>query len=444
VNPERNLSPGYAEGQVTSVPGFVTSISYWPNGMRNQLVHTNNIADTQTLEHPIPSLSPKTSYARPASFGSGVYDACALPVITTQPQGGEATTASPSVTMSVTLGAGSNATYQWYRQDLNGQVTLITGATGSSYTASPLATTYYYVAVINSCRTLNSTMATVSYNQCLNPTANASLTLNADRSVTLKATGGGTGPLTYTWYRATDNAVVGNAAIVTVGPITTTTSYYAKVTNPCGGTGATSSTITAVIPLPMPSTGLVADLTGTNQITVTWPGVTGAGRYHLERKSGGAWTDLTQSTTYTSTTYVDSGLTANKTYAYRVWVSPDAFDSSKSTYSNVDVATTMAFTSVTSGMLISYTHMEQLLAAVNAVRAAAGWAAVSWNNILASNQPLPSPNVAIVPAHILATRGRMNEALQALGVVTGGYTDPDPALKRIQSIHIWELQRRAQ
>jgi hypothetical protein len=38
----------------------------------------------------------------------------------------------------------------------------------------------------------------------------------------------------------------------------------------------------------------------------------------------------------------------------------------------------------------------------------------------------------------------MNEAIQALGVAIGGYTDPDPSLKTVKAIHITEIQRRAQ
>jgi len=444
LQPERNIAPTYSQGQITSVPGLVSAISYWPNGMRNQLVHGNGIADTEKPDGQ--TVDEKTSLSRPASFGSGLYDACTAPVILVQPVGGKISGSTTSILMQVSA-AGSGLSFQWFyvSDPSTGGGTAITGATGSTYTAAPTATTSYYVSIANACRTINSRVATVSYNECVNPTVSASLAVNADRSVSLMAFATGTEPFTYTWYRVSDNAVVGSGASLTLSPISVTTSYYVKVTNPCGGTGATSSQVQAVIPLPITSTGLVAALTGSGQITVTWPAVTGAGRYHVERRSGAGWVDLTQSVTYTSTTYTDSGLASNRTYAYRVWAAADASDNSKSAFSNVDVATTMTFTSITGGVtIVAVQHMTELLNAVNSVRAAAGWTAVSWSDIVGPDHPLPSPNLVVLSAHILAVRARINEALQALGAPISGYTDPDPTLKTIRAIHITEVQQRAQ
>jgi RHS repeat-associated protein len=42
----RTISPGYTNGFLTSVPGFAT-LSYHANGMVNQVVHSNGVADTQ-------------------------------------------------------------------------------------------------------------------------------------------------------------------------------------------------------------------------------------------------------------------------------------------------------------------------------------------------------------------------------------------------------------
>ena len=43
----RTVSPGYTNGFLTSVPGWASSISYHPNGMVNQVTHSNGIVDTQ-------------------------------------------------------------------------------------------------------------------------------------------------------------------------------------------------------------------------------------------------------------------------------------------------------------------------------------------------------------------------------------------------------------
>ena len=339
--------------------------------------------------------------------------------------------------------SGTLLTYQWYVLDNTQGFIAISGATTTSLTVSPSATATYYVAVMNVCRTITSDSVLVSVNGCTSPGVTASLNLNPNQTVTLAASPRGTGPFTYTWYRASDNAVVGGTETLTLGPITVTTSYYVTVTTPSCGT-ATSATVTAIVPLIMPS-GLVATKTGPAEITITWLPVSGAGRYHLERRSGSGWTDLTAATIWTGTSWIDSSLAANTTFAYRVWASPDAANSTKSNYSNTDVATTMTFTTVTAGVTtINASVMEELRTAVNAVRAAAGWSAVTWDDMLGPGQPLPDVSRQILGAHILALRGRMNEGLQALGVVIGGYTDPDPSLKTIRAIHITELQRRAQ
>jgi len=74
----------------------------------------------------------------------------ATPVISAQPQGG---TFFKIGTLSVTANVtdGGTLTYQWYRNTANNTTggTVITGATGSSYTLSDAGTYYYYVIVTN-------------------------------------------------------------------------------------------------------------------------------------------------------------------------------------------------------------------------------------------------------------------------------------------------------
>lgn len=443
--PERNLTPTYSAGQVISIPDFIVSLSYWPNGMRNQLRHYNQVVDTQALD--LQTADQKASLARPASLSSGLYDACLPPTIISDPQGGLITTSTPSVVLQVTTATDSSLHYQWYSKPSgSNDWTLIAGATSSSYTAAPSTTTSYYVSILNSCKGLSSRIATVTVGSCVAPSfATAGAILNTDRTVTLAATGAGTEPYAFTWYRSSDNAVVGSGARVTIGPISATTSYYAKIANTCSSTIATTGTITAVVPLSAPASLVATKTANLNQIIVTWQPVSGAGRYHVERRSRSGWIDLTSGTTYTSTLYTDNGVTAATTYAYRVWASPDATDSSKSPYSNVDLATIMNFTSVVAGTTpVSKDIMEEIRSALNAVRYAAGWSAVTWENMLGPGQTLPDPQNEITAAQVLAVRARMNEAVQALGVAIGGYTDPNPSLAIIKAAHITEIQGRAQ
>jgi hypothetical protein len=194
--------------------------------------------------------------------------------------------------------------------------------------------------------------------------------------------------------------------------------------------------VTADIPLAAPA-GLTAAKSGTNQITISWSAVPGAVSYGLQRRHGPIWDPLI---TVNGTQFVDSGLPADTTYAYRVYANP----SSPSVYSNVDVATTTEFIPVQSGSRISYTDFDKLLQTVNAVRAASGWPAVTWQNIISPNSPLPAPGSVITAQHLIALRSRMNEALQSVGAGISGYTDADPQLQIIKAVHINELQQRAQ
>lgn len=434
TSPDRQVTPTYSQGRVTAIPDFVTSISYWPNGMRNQLLHTNNIIDTQTLDK---QDTYGTGMPRPGLIKSEYYTACTPPVITADPQGDTITSAKPSVTLQVTVAGTAPFTYQWYT--LSPAYGPISGATQSSYVAAPSVTTTYYVNVQNACRTVGSGNAVVTVGSCTPPTASAGAILNPDSTVLLHMNSSGTQPVTVTWYSG--NTALGTGTNLTVGPISSTTTYSGTVTNACGTASATARA-SIVVPVPAPA-GLAATKTAADQITVTWLPVSGAPGYKVQRRDASGWADAV---TTAAAPCNDGGRTSGVTYAYRVCVfdpnNPNA--GCLSPYSNIDIATMMTFTPVASGSSIQVAPFNELLQAVNAVRATAGWTAVTWNNILAEDQPLPNVNVQIMASHLLALRGRMNEALQALGVVAGGYAHPDPNLQTISASDITELQQRAQ
>ena len=60
----RTVSPGYTNGFLTSVPTWAGTISYHPNGMVNQVTHSNNVVDTQAND---PDMM-----RRPASISSAL------------------------------------------------------------------------------------------------------------------------------------------------------------------------------------------------------------------------------------------------------------------------------------------------------------------------------------------------------------------------------------
>lgn len=177
---------------------------------------------------------------------------------------------------------------------------------------------------------------------------------------------------------------------------------------------------------------LVATATSTSSVTITWSASTNATGYQLERSSNnGAFVQIA---TPTTTSYVDSGLSAGVTYVYRVRATGSG---GTSAYSNVDHATTIVFADdplVPGVTVIRAVHLTQLRQAVNAVRAAAGLSAVSWTD--------SSPTGVVIKAvHIEELRNALTPALTALGK-TALYTDAllTPGATVVKAVHFQELR----
>jgi hypothetical protein len=93
---------------------------------------------------------------------------CTAPAITGQPTS-RTITAGNSTTLTVTATGTAPLTYQWYVGTSGSTTNPISGATSSSLTVSPAASTNYWVRVTNSCGTVNSATATVTVNAAAPP-----------------------------------------------------------------------------------------------------------------------------------------------------------------------------------------------------------------------------------------------------------------------------------
>jgi YD repeat-containing protein len=424
-NPNRPITYSYTRGRLTSLSDFVTGITVWPNGMRRDMTHSNSMIDKQTVD--------PSGMARPGTLWSGQYNVCTPPTILQRSAGGVISSTNPSVTLSVIAGGTGPFTYAWY---VSGVGVAIAGETSSSLTISPTTETIYQVRVANECGMITAGM-TVKVGECVTPwVASKSATRNADGTFNLAATAAGTGSFTYQWYRLADNSSVGTGATAQTEVLSETTEFQIKVTSSSCGTG--TAEVTASVPLASP-TNLLATLTGTNQITVAWSASAGASSYKVRRRTAGLPWQAVSTVTAPTTQIVDSGLSSGRTYAYQVV----AILNGESPPSNADLATTMTFTSVQSEMPVRAATFDELLIALNAMRTAAGWATVGWSNILAPSDPLVELDEPITSKHILALRARMNEAAQALGVSTGGYTDPDLSVVAVSKQHVIDLQNKA-
>ncbi len=420
--PVREQGYGYTKGRLASVSGFLNAMSYWPNGMWNTLSRSNGMTDTQELD--------PSKMARPASISAGPSTECAVPAITGDPVGGTVTASNP-VTLSVSVSGTGPFTYEWWGTELVG-----TGPTFTATLANTPVTTEYRVLVTNACKTVASVYATVSVGECLPPGASVTVEPNANTMQTLVAEGAGTEPRSYTWRRASDPAILGTGRKLTVGPLSATTTYTLTVGNNCAGSPFTKNVIVTV-PSPMTAVLTAARTPGANQIKVTWTGPATGVSYVLQRRSGAEWTNHIELSAAalaarTFTDAVDSG----RTYAYRLKDANDAV-------SNADVATTTTFPPAVPGARVTASSFVTVLSSVNSVRAAAGWPAVAWANILSAKDPLPVPGAVILSVHIASARARMNEALQVLGVAAGPYAPGQVKGVRIEAAHLNAIVSRA-
>jgi hypothetical protein len=305
---------------------------------------------------------------------------------------------------------------------------------------NPTTTTDYYVIVTNACGYAQSQTAKVSVGACTPPATGVIVpVLQPDGSWILTPDPIVQASATYLWKRLSDNVTLGTSKTLAIASLNQTTSYRLTIHETCDGNSMdVSSDVTITIPLQITSTALTATANAAyTQVTVTWPAVTGATSYNVYRRSGSFWEPLASST---STTYVDATVAGSRAYAYRVQALASA---NSSTYSNSDVATTMSFTQAVVDQPIAVATNEGILVAVNKVREAVGWPALTWNNILTTSSPLPAAGGFIDSRHITACRARMDEALQALGVAVTTYSDGDLTDRPIKAPHINELLQRA-
>lgn len=422
-DPSRTLvTYSYDAGYLTQVGGG-GDITYESNGLRNSIAHVNGISDTITYD--------KSS--RPASIAFGRYDACLKPSFVSQPVSATIPSPGSSTVLSASATGNGTLTYTWYEIGNNAAI-----GTGPSITVHPSQTTEYFVLAANDCGYTESQTAVVSIGSCTPPsTGTIRAVLQPDRSWILTPSPTvGTNPH-YEWRKVSNNAFLLAAETLAVGALSETTTYRLTVTDDCGS-GSGDVTIQVAPVITTSALTAAADLTAM-RVNVSWPAVSNAASYTVERRAGGDWRSVG---TVNTASFVDSTVTSGKTYAYRVYAT-DA-SGAKSKYSNSDVATTMSFGAPVSQQQISSVPATDMLNAVNKVREAAGWPALTWSNILSSGAPLPSPGLIVTGEHVTSCRARMNEALQALGVPVRTYTDPDVVLRTVKAVHIREVQERAQ
>jgi hypothetical protein len=176
---------------------------------------------------------------------------CSAPSVTTQPQS-QTISSGDWTTLTVSVAGTAPISYQWY-QGSAGDVSKPVGTNSNRYETDILkTTTSFWVRVTNACGTASSNTATLTVESaCDVPQISgqpASQTISSGSSATLTVSATGTAPLSYQWYRgpagSTTQPVGTNSSSYNTGVLTTTTSYWVRVTNSCGNVPSAVAVIT--------------------------------------------------------------------------------------------------------------------------------------------------------------------------------------------------------
>ncbi len=262
----------------TTATGTITSYQWFSNANASNTGGTSIAGATNAIFTPPTSATGTTYYyceitnswgCKATTAVSGAIKVYAAATISAQPIAADYCVSPSAQATLLSVTAATNApgslTYKWYSNTSNSNSggTLIGGATNASYRPSitTVGATYYYAEVSNGgpagCQTTTSnavlinvytapTISTnlVSSNYCKDVTANA---------ISVTASNGGVGTLTYQWYEnanasSPNGSMITGANNSTYTPSTTTvgTKYFYVVVNNGGPTG-TCNTVTSAI-----------------------------------------------------------------------------------------------------------------------------------------------------------------------------------------------------
>lgn len=140
--------------------------------------------------------------------------------------------------------------YQWYSGN-SGDTSTPLGTQQSQSTGAVTSTKTFWVRVSNACGNADSVTITVTASPCVIPSINTQpqgTTIVSGQSVSLFVGAGGSSPFTFQWYEGksgdTSKPVGFNQPSFTSGAITSTTSFWARITNACGSIDSDTATIT--------------------------------------------------------------------------------------------------------------------------------------------------------------------------------------------------------
>ncbi|MEO6486648.1 MAG: Ig-like domain repeat protein, partial [Thermoanaerobaculia bacterium] len=197
---------------------------------------------------------------------------------------------------------------------------------------------------------------------------------------------------------------------------------------------STSSELTQTVQVAAPS-GVTATATSPTTVMVSWLVSSGAASYEILRSSSSPSFGIVGSSG--TTFFIDSTASPNTAYLYIVRAVDG--DGGRSSFSNVDLATTVMFTDdpvVAQTTVIKAVHVPELRTAVQAVRSLAGLAPAIFSDATIDT------TVLVKATHISQLRSALGAARGALGLPPLTYTDPTLTAGStiIKAAHFQELR----
>jgi len=194
-----------------------------------------------------------------------------------------------------------------------------------------------------------------------------------------------------------------------------------------------SNSVTPSGPMPAPAQ-LVATASSTTSVALQWMATPGAAQYEVMRSSmGSAFSPLAPAF---GMYYLDSSLSPNTTYVYRVHAVDAANNTSPD--SAPDAATTVLFTDdpLTAGKLTLMTYMNELRTAATAMSAAANVTGLTFTD------PTLDSDTQVKAIHIVELRAIIDGARAAIGLPALPYTDPTITSGEtvLKAVHLQELR----
>ncbi|PYQ31945.1 MAG: hypothetical protein DMF56_02270 [Acidobacteria bacterium] len=181
----------------------------------------------------------------------------------------------------------------------------------------------------------------------------------------------------------------------------------------------------------------LAAAASSSQVALSWNAAAGATSYAVMRSANNA--PFTSVTTTANLFYTDASVAAGTGYRYQI-LALDACPLSLG-YSNPELVVPFSWTdpSLSPGAIVRANHLTELRNAVNAARAALGWAALTFNGTI-------TPGQTVLRSHLIDIRTALDAVRTGAGMAAASYNDPTVTVNvtPIRAVHILDLRAALQ